>query len=731
LRGRATRRATQPADPATLIVEGLDPLSASRTVSALLLPSRHATLIELCSLAYAFTAVFVGLSILDPQPGKTARKRWLRRLVASLPLALAAALVPALGLAALGVDVPPPPHALALLVLGGLLTAFAYDQRDRHRGFYAASALPLVAASALAHREWLLAGAPQVLVAVRSDETLIAWIYLGLAGSLGLLAGAYFRRRRSGSPLFLTAVASLLVAAGLMIHHHSILSSSRSRETLDAALSASHVVLLGILGLALLISSFMLIAHRRRVRGESTGQPALRQSSRTDPVSGLPTLDVLAESFVRVLRVSVSSRGSCALAVLQFGGLERIQSTQGPGERDRLYALAAWRLRTVRRDEELIGAMGDNRFVLVLRVGDANEATQRIRELVGLFDNPLGEGDTKIRLRPSAGVSLWPNHGDDFSRLLANALVALERCPPGGLQLFHVTQREENEHRLRVEANLSVAIAQGELGLVLQPLVDALSGEVRMVELLARWNNSDLGNVSPRQFILIAESSGVIGEFDRWLLREAISTTKWLDAAGFVDIRVALNCSPVNLVDPAFLSFFEKTMRESGINPARIEVEVTEAALAEGERLVVDALLRMRALGVGLTIDDFGIGHSSLARLRDLPVDSLKIDQSFIRDMDHPKGEFLVSGILGLAHGLGKAVIAEGVETEAQRSALTDLGCEYLQGYLISRPLSWRALLDFLGGGEKAGEGDDEAPSGREPGEPRKPAGEPGPGAAP
>src|SRR5690606_633126 len=157
--------------------------------------------------------------------------------------------------------------------------------------------------------------------------------------------------------------------------------------------------------------------------------------------------------------------------------------------------------------------------------------------------------------------------------------------------------------RLRVEANLSTAIAQGELGLVLQPLVDALSGEVRLVELLARWNNSDLGNVSPRQFILIAASSGVIGELDRWLLREAISTTKWLDAAGFIDIRVALNCSPVNLADEAFLDFFEKTVRESGINPARIEVEVTEAALAEGERAVVDSLLRLHALGVGLTID--------------------------------------------------------------------------------------------------------------------------------
>jgi EAL domain-containing protein (putative c-di-GMP-specific phosphodiesterase class I) len=320
-----------------------------------------------------------------------------------------------------------------------------------------------------------------------------------------------------------------------------------------------------------------------------------------------------------------------------------------------------------------------------------------VRELLAMFEQQLGDGDARVRLRPSAGLSLWPDHGDDFPRLLANALVALERCPPGGLQLFHATQREESEQRLRVETSIGRALLEGEIGLVLQPIIDTLSGEVRMVELLARWNHPELGNISPRQFILIAESSGAIGEFDRWLLREAISTTKWLDAAGFPQIRVALNCSPVNLVDAAFLDDFERIVLDSGIHPARLEVEVTEAALAEAERTVVDSLVRLRSLGVGLTIDDFGIGHSSLARLRDLPVDTLKIDQSFIRDMDHPKGEFLVSGILGLAHGLGKAVIAEGIETRAQRSTLADLGCEYLQGFLISHPLSWRSLLDFLG----------------------------------
>lgn len=665
----------------------------SGSEAALLTPSRHGAALDLLALLYATASAFLALSLLDPHPPKSAHRRWLRRGIAAVPLALSALLVNWIGFAALGAGTLAPLSALLPMLVGALVSVTALDQRRRSHGFYFLASLPLTLATAWAHQVWM-----QALAGDARDEAgpAIALVYLLAALGLAFVLATYFRRRRTGSPLFLSVVASLLVGIGLLTHHLSRLVSARSLASRDAELSTVHLGMLLALGLVLLVGGVYLAAQRRRLRGETAGTTLLRSSARVEPVTGLPTLDVLAESFVRVLRLAVSAKGHCALAVLHFPALDRIQSTQGRAERDRMYGLAAWRLRAVRRDEELIGAMGDNRFVLVLRVGDEAEAAQRVRELIGLFDNPLGDGSPRVRLRPSAGVSLWPDHGDDFQRLLANALVALERCPPGGVQLFHAAQREENEHRLRVEASLSTAIAQGELGLVLQPLVDALSGEVRMVELLARWNNSDLGNIPPRQFILIAESSGVIGEFDRWLLREAISTVKWLNAAGYIDIRVALNCSPVNLTDEDFLDFFEKTMAEAAIDPARIEVEVTEAALAEGERNVVDSLLRLRAVGVGLTIDDFGIGHSSLARLRDLPVDSLKIDQSFIRDMDHPQGEFLVSGILGLAHGLGKAVIAEGVETEAQRSTLTELGCEYLQGFLIAKPLSWRSLLDFL-----------------------------------
>jgi predicted signal transduction protein with EAL and GGDEF domain len=641
------------------------------------------TLQEFASLATAALAAFAAFALVDPALPTSRRPRWGRRLACALSLCGATvALMVALSSSA--------PGAVPLLILlaGATASVVAIDQRQRSDLFYAAACLPFALAASFTLSTASGLG-PIDLGLLSSPSYWFALVCLLTGASSAFVVAAHFRRRRSGSPLQLTIAAALLLAGGLFCHAQ--VGRGAGNTVTDAT------VLPWLVAMALVAAALSLWLAAPRWRVEREGRDGMRRSSRTDPVSGLPVLDVIAESFVRVLRLAVAVRGGCAVVVLQFGALERVLSTQGKAERDRLYAAAAWRLRSARRDEELIAAMGEQRFLLVLRVADAAQTTARVRELLAMFEQPLGDGESKVRLRPSAGISLWPDHGDDFPRLLANALVALERCPPGGLQLFHVAQREENEQRLQVETSLGRALSDGEIGLVLQPIIDALSGEVRMVELLARWNHPELGSISPRQFILVAESSGAIAEFDRWLLREALSTTKWLDAAGFPQIRVALNCSPVNLVDATFLDDFERAVLDSGVEPARLEVEVTEAALAEGERAVVESLVRLRSLGVGLTIDDFGIGHSSLARLRDLPIDTLKIDQSFVRDMDHPQGEFLVSGILGLAHGLGKAVIAEGVETRAQRSALTDFGCEYLQGFLISRPLSWRALLDFLG----------------------------------
>lgn len=675
-------------------------LTASDAFAAPGAPEPGALLLLVGAWCLVFLASYTAFSLLDPHPAAERLRVWQRRLLAAALLALGTllglGLVRELSLPDLA-DRPWPVGLGAAFswLLGGAVIALAwFDRRNQRLPVYFGSGLLLALSVAAASQTLIAARSPTpMFLAMQLLAWLVALVAIGAATSLA----SYLRRRRTGGPIFLTVSASLLFTGGVFSQFSLQLAAlAQSQPALRWPGDPALLVLAagGLLGLA--IAAVFSTARRRRAESRPSGE-TVRRGARQDTASGLPTVETLGESFVRVQRLAVAEHGGAALAVVHLHGLDRVVATVGPDERDRLFSQAAWRLRSVRRDEELLGVLGDQRFLLVMRCRDGEDACRRGEELLAQFEQPLSEEDVRYRIRPSVGLSLWPGHGDDFARLLANALVALERCPPHALQLFHATQREESERRLRLESSLSSAIAQGELGVVFQPVVDALSNEVRLVELLARWNTPELGEVPPKQFILIAESSGVIGEFDRWLVREAIATTKWLDAAGFVDVRVAMNCSPVNLSDPAFMDYIETTLRGSGIDIGRIEVEVTEAALAEGDRAVVESLLRLRRLGLGLTIDDFGIGHSSLARLRDLPVDTLKIDQSFVRDMDHPKGEFLVSGILGLAHGLGKAVVAEGVETDSQRAALADLGCEFLQGYLISRPLSWRALLDFLG----------------------------------
>lgn len=652
------------------------------------LEAGHALLADLGPLLIAFLAAFSALSLLDPFPPERAGPRWIRRLLASLLLltALLGLEMPALatGRSAL------PGAALALAAAGSAWLVLSLDRRDPRPSLHALVALP--GAALLAAAQIVLAERSGGFAARHGLGTAWAATALALAGaSCALALLAQFRRRRDGSPLTIAIAAPLLLVAGLFGHALSLAAHPVRNE-----LSTTASLTLALLGTVLLALAIALGSRRlHAAAGEAGG---LRRGGRADPVTGLPLLDAVAESFARVQRLCVASAHRCAVIVVELAALARVLSTQGKAERDRLYALAAWRLRSLRRDEELLGALSEDRFVLVLRVQDAEEALARCREIHGRFASPLVEaGSRPLRLLPACGLSLWPEHGEDFQRLLANALVALERCPPGAVQLFHATQREQSEQRLQIETQLLQALAEGEIGLLMQPIVDASSGKVRMVELLARWNHPSLGPIAPNEFIMIAESTGAIGHFDRWLLRQAIGTCKWLEAAGFPDIRVALNCSPINLLDPDYLREFEEVLERSHMDPARLELEITEAALAQREREVIDSLVRLRVLGVGLTIDDFGIGHSSLARLRDLPVDTLKIDQSFVRDMDHPAGEFLVEGILGLAHGLGKRVIAEGIETPAQRQALVAMGCEYLQGFLISRPLTWQGLLDHLG----------------------------------
>ena len=295
---------------------------------------------------------------------------------------------------------------------------------------------------------------------------------------------------------------------------------------------------------------------------------------------------------------------------------------------------------------------------------------------------------------------MYPDHGEDAGALIRNADLAMYQTKKNGRNGFSFFERRlgvSAEKRLSVERCLRFAIERKEFHLVYQPLTNRL-GEIDSLEVLLRWRSPELGDVPPAEFIPIAEETGLIVEIGEWVLRAACEQARDWRGTGSRVPTLAVNVSPIQLCRDSFGADVERILAETGHPPTALVLEITETALMRRLPDIVDQLVYLRGLGVSFAIDDFGTGYSSLSHLRSLPVDTVKIDRCFIKDLgqEHGSNMAIVSGIIGLAHNLKLTVVAEGVETQQQIDALRSLGCDVNQGYALSRPLSVEALLDFL-----------------------------------
>jgi EAL domain-containing protein (putative c-di-GMP-specific phosphodiesterase class I) len=251
------------------------------------------------------------------------------------------------------------------------------------------------------------------------------------------------------------------------------------------------------------------------------------------------------------------------------------------------------------------------------------------------------------------------------------------------------------ERRLEIEEQLENALALNEFHLEYQPLI-GLDGQIAGMEALLRWDNARLGRVAPSEFIPVAEERGLIVRIGEWVARAACRDgANWIRSGGEV-ARVAINVSALQLVDKGFTEMIGRALDDSGFPATKLEVEVTESVLVANLEHTVDRIARLRAMGIHFSIDDFGTGYSSLNQLRTLPVDNVKIDRSFIKDIERLEGNSLVRGIIALAHSLQLKVVAEGVETEAQLAALRSMGCDRNQGFQLHRPMDADAIMRLL-----------------------------------
>lgn len=422
-----------------------------------------------------------------------------------------------------------------------------------------------------------------------------------------------------------------------------------------------------------------LITERRRMEDELT------QLAYTDSLTGMPNrtqLQIMLDE--RIADASVIGSG-LAILHLDLDNFKDINDVWGHSTGDRLIARLASRLSDCVGEEGTIGRLGGDEFLVLLDGPDAERRAGSLADrLCGVLESPLDLERRVVTVTGSVGVSLFPQDGETAEDLLRHADAAVYRAKaagPGTWARYTPELTAAAMARRYLETELRSAIEDEQLQVALQPIIEIRTGRIRGYEALARWHHSDDGWIDPEQFIALAESRGLITS-----LGEQVYLKAMIELAGSEDKLLSINTAPVQLCDPGFAEKLVAMANGCGMKPARIEVEITERVFMEENAQALRQIERLREYGVSLSIDDFGTGYSSLAYLRKLPIQKLKIDQSFIRDVDRVRENgAIVKAILAMARELGLKVTAEGVQTAAELEFLQSIDCDLAQGWHFGR----------------------------------------------
>jgi len=413
-----------------------------------------------------------------------------------------------------------------------------------------------------------------------------------------------------------------------------------------------------------------------------------------DALTGLPNRAVFADQLARTVGQTGESEPVAVLCI-DLDGFKAVNDVYGHPAGDALLIAAAQRLRSAVRGHELVARLGGDEFAVVQAGGrQPDHAGLLAGRILEALAEPFAIGVETVRISGSVGVALFPDDAADPQSLVKNADMALYRAKAEGrgtARFYEAAMDEALRRRRQLESDLRKAIGRGELSVHYQPLADLGSGSIIGFEALLRWRHPLLGDIGPATFIPLAEESGLILKLGDWVLREACNeAARWTPA-----LKLSVNLSPAQFSQGDLAAEVEKVLADTGLDPARLELEVTEGLLIKDAEKAIAVLERLKALGVQISMDDFGTGYSSLSYFRMFPFDKVKIDQSFIHDMiDNPQARAIIRSVIGLGQGLGMPVVAEGVETAEQLDALRAEGCDQVQGYLISRP---GPIAHFLG----------------------------------
>ncbi|RZU33949.1 putative bifunctional diguanylate cyclase/phosphodiesterase [Blastococcus saxobsidens] len=444
---------------------------------------------------------------------------------------------------------------------------------------------------------------------------------------------------------------------------------------------------------ALLISLFAAVLGGRR-RLKRREHEALH-----DSLTGLGNRAMLLQADRALTGRGRSSDAGSALLLLDLDGFKDVNDTLGHAVGDRLLVEVAHALRASMRSGDLATRLGGDEFAVLLRhVTDPETATQRAREVASRLERPFAVDGVTLEVGVSIGVALRPWHGDDIGTLLQRADVAMYRAKRegSGVRLYEPADQPGDDIRLELLAELRGAIERGELRLHFQPKIALRTGRTIGFEALVRWQHPERGLLLPAAFLPAAERTALMRPLTDWVLREAIRSCAGWRAAGW-DVDVAVNVSPSTLLDEDFPTLVTGLLAAEALPGHALELEITETAAMVDPQRTADTLLRLQAMGVRVSIDDFGAGYTSLSYLKNLPISALKVDRGFVTNLLTDRADEAVTRtVVQLAHDLGLLVVAEGVETAEVQQRLVELGCDEAQGYVIARPMEPSSVLDWL-----------------------------------
>lgn len=420
-----------------------------------------------------------------------------------------------------------------------------------------------------------------------------------------------------------------------------------------------------------------------------------------DFLTGLPNRLLLNDRLKQALTIARRDNEFVALLFLDLDHFKNINDTLGHEVGDQLLKMVAKRLEDCLRSSDTISRQGGDEFIILLPEMNDHFAPAEVAEkLLIAASAPYAVGTHDIRATVSIGIAVYPDDGEDADTLTKNADSAMYHAKAIGrnnYQFFTRLMNERVNQLIEMEYSLRQAVERCEFQMYYQPKIDIATGRIMGAEALLRWQHPAWGMVSPDRFISIAENTGLIHPIGMWVLREVCRQNLAWQQAGLRAIPISINISNVQLRQKNFLQEVTQCVMLSGLSPHYLEVEITESVAIEGEKQAIEWLNTLKNMGMGVSIDDFGTGYSSLSYLKMLPVDTVKIDKSFIRDIGiDPDDATIISAIISMSHGLQLKVIAEGVETEEQLAFLQSNGCDEYQGYLASPPVPPEEFARFL-----------------------------------